>query len=169
MGDLIRSAVIYALVVALLIGVFKLLKMHERITIDPNDQSMDAQEYPNGGYRIKAGPPRAEEYKAGETCDVVAYWIPGSPDTDRVARVLALPGEKVEMERKTPGDQKSPVVVKVNGKPVLRFNIDNMAWRFPEIVVPRGCLFLLADKPSVGQDSMKAGPVPYYCIRGKLN
>ena len=169
MGDVIRSAIIYLLVVALIIGFFKLLKMHERVTLEPNDHYMDELEYSSGNYRIKTGQMKAEDYKAGDAGDVVAYWVPGKPDTSRVARVLALPGERVEIERKNPADSKSLTVVKVNGTPLLRFKIDHSEWRFPEIVVPRGCLFLLADKPSLGEDSMQVGPVPYFCVRGRVN
>jgi len=169
MGDVIRSAIIYLLVVALVIGFFKLLKMHERVTLEPNDHYMDETEYPNGGYRIKTGQMKAEDYKAGDAGDVVAYWVPGRPDTSRIARVLALPGERVEIERKNPADPKSQTVVKVNGKPSLRFKIDQTEWRFPEIVVPRGCLFLLTDRPSQAEDSMTVGPVPYFCVRGRVN
>jgi len=169
MGDLVRSVIMYAVVLALIIGVFKLFKMHERATIDPNDHSMEVVEFPSGGYQLNSAPLKAEDYKGGEGGDVVAYFVPGKPETERVARVLALPGEKVAVEWRKPPEPSSPTVVKVNGKVCSRFRTDSAEWHFTEIVVPRGCLFLMADRPSEGEDSLKVGPVPSYCIRGKLN
>jgi signal peptidase I len=169
MRDMIRSVLIYVVAIALIIGVFKLLKMYERVVIDTNDHSMEMIEYPCGTYRLSTAALKAEDYKAGDNGDVVAYFVPGKPDTQRVARVVALPGDKLTIERVKASDPTSPLLVKVNGKPSNRFKPDFPEWHFPEIVVPRGCLFLMADKPSEGDDSLRVGPVPFYCIRGKLN
>ena len=169
MGNLVRSVILYAVVIALIVGVLKLLKTHERATIDPNDHSMEAIEFPNGVYKVNSAALKAEDYKAGDGGDVVSYYVPGKPDAPpRVARVLALPGERVAVERRKATDPNSPLVVKVNGSPSNLRRTDSTDWHFQEIVVPRGCLFLMADKPSEGEDSLRVGPVPFYCIRGKL-
>jgi signal peptidase I len=168
MGNLIRSVIMYVVVIALIVAVLKLLKMHERAVIDPTDHSMETIEYPNGTYKVDSSALKAEDYKAGDGGDVVSYFVPGKPGAQHVARVVALPGEKVAIERTKSTVANAPLVVKVNGKASNLFRPDSMEWHFPEIVVPRGCLFLMADKPSEGEDSLRVGPVPYYCIRGKL-
>jgi len=169
MGDLVRSVILYAVVIALVIGIFKLLKARDRATIEAFDHSMGVVEFPSGGYGLNSEALKAEDYMAGERGDVVAYSIPGKLGAQRVARVVALPGERVALERSKESDPNSPVVVKVNGQVSGRFKTDSTVWHFPEVVVPRGCLFLMADSPLDGEDSLKVGPVPFYCIRGKLN
>ncbi|MGD0091961.1 MAG: S26 family signal peptidase [Planctomycetota bacterium] len=170
MGDKIRAVLLYAVAILLIVGVFKLLKLYERVPIDANDHSMEPIEYPPGrSFGLTTSALKAEDYKGGDNGDVVAYFVPGKTELQRVARVLALPGEKVTIERLKPADPTSPVLVKVNGVPTNRFKPDQPEWHFPEIMVPRGCLFLMSDKPSEGEDSLKVGPVPFYCIRGKLN
>lgn len=169
MGDLVRSIILYVVVLALIIVVFKLLKMHERATLDPNDHSMESVEFPCGVYKVNSAALKVEDYKAGEGGDVVAYYLPDKPQVQHFARVLALPGDKVAIELRKIPDPTSPMLVKVNGRASNFFRTYSKEWHFPEIVVPRGCLFLMSDKPPEGEDSLRVGPVPFYCIRGKVN
>jgi signal peptidase I len=168
MRDMVRSFITYAVVIALIIGVFKLLKVRELVTIDTNDHSMEP-EYARGDYKLDTRALSAGQYKSGDTGDVVAYALPGKPETVRVARVVAVPGETVALERQRESDPNSRIEVKVNGKVCGRFRLETPQWHFPPIVVPRGCLFLVADRPQEAEDSLRVGPVPFYCIRGKLN
>lgn len=164
MMDLIRSIVIYALVVVLIIGLAWLYKRSDSVTIEPTDHSLDTSGFTNGGYRIQP----ADEYKGGDGGDAVAYWVPGMPGTARVAKVLAIGGDKLEFERKNPADAKAGLVIRINGKLERGFSTDSQE-RFPELVVPRGCLYLLTDKSAQSQDSVMVGPVPLYCVRGKVS
>lgn len=168
MGSIIRSIIIYIVVMAVIIGVFKLLKMYKQVTIDPNDHSISEIEFPNGSYSLHTEARQATDYKSGENGSVVAYYVPGKPGEQHVARVVALPGEKVAVERRLAADPMSPLLVKVNGVVSPLFKTDTVEFHFPDIVVPRGCLFLMADRTTEGTDSLKMGPVPFYCIRGRL-
>jgi signal peptidase I len=167
-SDLIRSIIVFALVVALIVGVEQLYKFTGiRATVDANDASMAPSGFGAGGHRVRRDVNNASGFKGGEGGDVIAYWVPTKPDTHRVAHVLAVEGDRVEIERKNPSEPKSAVQVKVNGQLTL-YKIDATDWRFPEIRVPRGCVFVLADTPSQAQDSMTVGPIPFYCIMGKV-
>ena len=163
MGDLIRSIIGYALTIALIIGGFKLYKAQDKAYIDPNDHSMKPDEYSTGSHSLNTSPLSIEDYKQG---DVVAFKLFVKPDEHRVARVVALEGQRVEVVNKQ---------VKVDGK-TTAFKVDIGDWAFPEIRVPRGCVFLISDvtsfwsttDPGIG-DSMRIGPVPYFNLLGKLN
>ncbi|MCY3022571.1 MAG: signal peptidase I [Planctomycetota bacterium] len=168
MWDMVRSVIGYVVVLALIVGAGKFYKTQTKAIIDPNDHSMEALEYPNGSYRLNIKLTKVEDLKGGETPDVVAYWVPGKAGVHRVARVVAIAGETIELERKSAAEGKG-VVVKVNNVPMPRFKLDYSEWRFPKITVPRGCVFLLADTPSNAEDSMTVGPVPFSTIMGKLN
>jgi signal peptidase I len=155
-NDLIRSAIGYAVVIAIIIGVAKLYKSQTKVVIDANDHSMRPEEYPYGSYSLKTDILKASDYQPG---DVVAYYVPGKP-AERVGRVVALEGQTIEGE----GSKNA----RVNGQ-TTAFKIDNKDWFIPEIRVPRGCLYIMHDKPYQGEDSIQVGPIPYYNIKGKLN
>ena len=75
-----------------------------------------------------------------------------------IARVVAFPGERVEVIAGT---------LKVDGSvyPHTRFQLSRAA-SVPEIVIPRGRLYLLCETP--GPDSIKYGPVQRSRIVGKI-
>jgi signal peptidase I len=168
-GNLIRTALAYAVVVAGIMGAAWLFKGHLRAYVDPTDGSMDVGQYPPGNYTLQSLCTKAEDFKGGDGGDVVAYWVPGKPEGHRVARVIGVAGDKISIERQKPGDTSSLLVVNVNGKVLSKFSFERDEMLFPEITVPRGCLFLMADKPIQAADSLTIGPVPLYCILGKVN
>jgi signal peptidase I len=155
-NDLIRSAIGYALVVAIIVGVAKLYKSQSKVVIDPNDHSMRPEEYPYGSYGLNTHVLKATDYNVG---DVVAYYVP-EKNTERVGRVVAREGQLVEAEN---GKN-----ARVDGQ-TTNFKLDHKDMSIPEVRVPRGCLFIMHDKPSQGEDSVQVGPIPYYSIKGKLN
>lgn len=163
MGDLVRSIIGYAITIALIIGGFRLYKLQDKAYIDPNDHSMKPEEYGVGGHALTTTGLSIDDYKQG---DVVAFKLFAKPDEHRVARVVAVEGQRVEVVNKQ---------VKVEGK-TTAFKVDIPDWAFPEMRVPRGCVFLISDvssfwsttEPGVG-DSMRIGPVPFYNLLGKLN
>lgn len=161
MGDLVRSAVGYAVAVAMIVGGFKFYKMQLKAEIDANDATMNPDEYPYGSYSLNREARGAEQLATG---DVIAIYQPASKPVDhRVTRVVAVEGQKIEI---------TPKLVKVDGKPTtLMADGQSVA----EFRVPRGCVFVLSDKsivfssfePGIG-DSMRIGPVPFYHFMGKI-
>ena len=77
-------------------------------------------------------------------------------DEPQVGRVLALAGQKVEVKN----DE-----VKIDGAPYINPGIRFKVSRFdvPELVVPRGCVFVVCDQRSKGAscevDSRRFGPI----------
>jgi len=162
-GDIIRSAIGYAITIGLIVGGFYFYKIQLKATIDPNDQSMRPEEYPYGNYAVNNKGISIADYKAG---DVVAFYLSAKPDQHRVGRVVAVEGQRVEVSMPNK-------LVKVDGK-ATTYKLENADMYFPEWRVPRGCVFVLSDKPAVWTeagigDSTKVGPVPYYNLLGKLN
>jgi signal peptidase I len=162
-GDLIRSIIGYAITIALIVGGFKFYKYQAKATIDANDQSMKAEEYPYGNYAVNNRGLSISDYRVG---DVVAYYLSAKPAEHRVARIVAVEGQKVEVSQTTK-------LVKVDGK-ATTYKLDGADVSFQDWRVPRGCVFVLSDKPGFWQepgigDSTKVGPVPYYNLLGKLN
>ena len=153
MWDLVRSVIMYVFVLALIVGIFKLIKTQTKVTIDNNDHTMEPI-YTGGGQSIDTSVNKVSDLKPN---DCVAYAVPGKPDTDRVAQVVAIEGQRVEVTNK----------VTVDGKDTP-FTVDNRAWTFPETKVPCGCVFVLAVKSNESDDSMHVGPIPFFCIKGRL-
>ncbi len=96
-----------------------------------------------------------------ERGDVVVFHYPRNPEQSYIKRVIALPGDRLRIERG---------VVWLNGKPqVERYvpeeyqDIDSME----EITVPEGSYFVMGDHRCVSWDSRKFGPVDRSLIYGK--
>jgi signal peptidase I len=142
-----------AVAIAVIIGVFKLYKYHDSVTIDPTNYGMDQTVYPPGTYRVDVYATDPKQLKAG---DVVAYYIPGQHVEVRVARVAAIEGQHVEFT----GEQ-----VLIDGKQT-KFLAETI--KFPEIVVPRGTVYVMLDQPRNGNDSSRLGPLHSYEIYGRL-
>ncbi|MCW8131470.1 MAG: hypothetical protein KIS92_14065 [Planctomycetota bacterium] len=156
MRDLIYTALGYVLMLAAIIGVFKLFKSHHRAVIEANDHSMEP-EYRNGSHSIDSSVRRVSDL----TLDTaVAYYLPGQPDQYRVAWVVAKEGQRVKLVFAN-GQGK----IFVDGQPsqakVLGFTINS-----PEFIVPRGCVYVVASAPE--NDSLNFGPLPMRNIRGSF-
>jgi signal peptidase I len=152
---MISAALKYALAVVVILLPFWFFKGRTHVTIDSSDSSMQTSGYSEGTYGLDSTPLRSKDLKQG---DVIAYRPPKEPDHWRVGRVLAVEGARVEVGAKG---------AKVNGT-VVRENIDLGNWSFPEIKIPRGCVFVLADMPRLGLDSMQLGPIPFSHVAGRL-
>jgi len=147
--EIIHTVVKVLLACAIIVLCFWLFKHHGRASIESNDKSMDALNFPEGGYGFTA----TNTYKSG---DFVAYRISSDANL-HIARVIGVEGNRVQVTSKD---------VLVNGAP-LGVQIQTRAWTIPETKVPRGCAYILADDPS-GTDSKQFGPVPYASIAGTV-
>ena len=107
--------------------------------------------------------------------DVVVFRFPEDPRRDFIKRVVALPGETVEIRDKR---------VFVDGEPLSEpyaFHADDAIWpddpaipddhrlrdQFPELRVPEGTYFVLGDNRDDSNDSRFWGPVPDALIEGR--
>jgi hypothetical protein len=142
------------LAVVVIIGVGKLFKFREKVTIDATDQSIDQIQYPSGGYFVNTS---ANTAALVQQNDVVAFWVAGQPEP-KVARVAAVEGQTIEF---------TGTAVLVNGAP-SKFTPGYPPQKWPPVKVPHGCMYLICDKPMFGKDSTTLGPIPSYAIYGKL-
>lgn len=91
--------------------------------------------------------------------DVVVFRNPGNPREDYIKRVVAVPGDRVEMRlgRLYVNDQPAPEPY------VLR---DGISTYGPELIPP-GYIFVLGDNRANSRDSRFFGPVPISLVRGR--
>lgn len=96
-----------------------------------------------------------------ERGDVVVFWYPHDPSVSFIKRVIAMPGERVEIRQGT---------VFVNGtelkEPYLRAEFADDA-SMPPTEVKRGYYFVLGDHRNQSNDSRAWGEVPEKYIYGK--
>ena len=156
MKELIHYVLRFILMVAIIITCFRLYKNGTKITLNTNDHSMDPKAYtPGDSYKINTSFLKLDQFKKG---DVVAYGVPNQSDQRRIARVVALQGQIVEVKAKG---------LWVDGEAVsYAFEKEQ---RLPPFRIPRGCIFVLADIPNTGLDSLQLGPLPVYALIGKLD
>ena len=92
--------------------------------------------------------------------DVIVFKAPDQPELDRIKRVIALPGETVEVKRDG--------TVYVNGdllaEPYISSNVNGPSgtWQVPE-----DQYFVMGDNRAVSFDSRSGGPIPRDNIIGK--
>ncbi len=96
-----------------------------------------------------------------ERGDVVVFHYPGDPEKSYIKRVIALPGDRLEIDRG---------IVWVNGKPQVENYVpaeyrDNRS--YAEIVIPTDTYFMMGDHRSISSDSREFGPVARSLIYGK--
>jgi signal peptidase I len=112
-------------------------------------------------------------FRAVQRGDVVVFRYPEDPDIDFVKRVIALPGETIEIRDKVvhidgrPLDEaytifRDPVVVP--DKPMLPRRARD---QFGPFEVPRGSYFVMGDNRDNSRDSRFWGPVPAGMIKGR--
>lgn len=108
-----------------------------------------------------AGPPQAGLHPFGspERGDVVVFRYPLEPSRDFIKRIVALPGETIEIR----GGR-----VLVDGRSVPEpYPLDPGTYDWPVTVVPPGHYFVLGDNRDNSSDSHIWGPVPFDNIVGK--
>jgi signal peptidase I len=96
-----------------------------------------------------------------ERGDMVVFWFPLDTTKSYIKRVIALPGDSVEIDRG---------MVSVNGKPLAEDYVpaeyrDHMSYR--KTTIPPGNYFVLGDHRSSSNDSRAWGPVERKYIYGK--
>jgi signal peptidase I len=91
--------------------------------------------------------------------DVVVFEPPNRPAEDYVKRVIALPGETVEIKRGQ---------ILINGQPLEEpFHPNTGTYSMPPRVVPEGQVFVLGDNRNNSNDSHNWGPLPVENIVGR--
>jgi len=155
MGEAIQLVIRAVVVSAIVLLCCYLWKHKTRASIEYTDKSMDATVFPEGGYSVNTAIFKVSDVKPG---DFVAYKIPKDPATVRIGRVIGTEGMRVEV---------TPKEVKANGIPLTK-KIENGTWTMPEIKVPRGCLYILADNTTVSIDSKLMGPIPFHFVLGTV-
>jgi signal peptidase I len=98
------------------------------------------------------------EPKPGE---VVVLDDPINPSRQLIKRVIAVPGETIEIKQ----DQ-----VYINGKPLAEDYINRELLRgesYPATVVPPGRVFVMGDNRGASFDSRRMGPIPIQNLEGK--
>jgi signal peptidase I len=93
--------------------------------------------------------------------DVVVFHYPRDPEKSYIKRVIALPGDRIAIERGQ---------VYLNGKPLPEPYVPE-AYRdtrsLAEMVVPEDTYFMMGDHRSISSDSREFGPVDRDLIYGK--
>jgi signal peptidase I len=96
-----------------------------------------------------------------ERGDVVVFHYPRDPEKSYIKRVIALPGDRIEIDRGQ---------VFVNGN-LMRENYVPLMYRdtrsMAEMVVPPETYFMMGDHRSISSDSREFGPVDRSLIYGK--
>lgn len=155
MNELIRSVGKIVVVCAIVIGCFWLFKHRTRASIEQGDKSMDPSVFPEGGYSVDTSSETINAIKSG---DYVAFRLPNDASAVRIARVLGVAGNRVEITLKG---------VRVNGAE-MSGKFTTAQWTIPETKVPRGCAYLLTDDTFTGIDSRTLGPISFTSILGTV-
>jgi signal peptidase I len=91
--------------------------------------------------------------------DVVVFEPPNRPSEDYVKRIIALPGETVEIRNGQ---------VLINGQPLDQsYQPGTPSYTMPPRVVPEGQVFVLGDNRNNSNDSHNWGPLPIENIVGR--
>jgi signal peptidase I len=96
-----------------------------------------------------------------ERGDVVVFHYPLDPAKSYIKRVIAVPGDRLEIDRGT---------VWVNGKRQIEPYVPSEyrdARSYAETIVPEDCFFMMGDHRSISSDSREFGPVARSLIYGK--
>ena len=96
-----------------------------------------------------------------ERGDVVVFRYPRDPEKSYIKRVIAVPGDRLRIERGQ---------VWLNGKPQVEKYVPEEfedSRSMAEIVVPQDSYFMMGDHRSISSDSREFGPVDRDLIYGK--
>jgi signal peptidase I len=103
------------------------------------------------------------EYSSPKRGDIIVFVYPRDPKKDFIKRVMALPGERVQIIGRT---------IYINGKPIrdpwgVWSENDLLRGNFGPVTVPQGHYFVLGDNRDNSMDSRYWGFVPKSNILGK--
>ena len=105
--------------------------------------------------------------------DVIVFKYPKEPDRDFVKRVIGLPGDRLELHRKT---------IYINGQPLqepyTQFidppstsssppRVDDLREEYGPVTVPAGQYFMMGDNRDNSEDSRYWGFMPASYVKGK--
>ncbi len=93
--------------------------------------------------------------------DIVVFHYPRDPEKSYIKRVIALPGDRIRIDQGQ---------VWLNGKPLPEPYVPaeyRDTRSMAEMVVPKGCYFMMGDHRSISSDSREFGPVERSLIYGK--
>ena len=96
-----------------------------------------------------------------ERGDVVVFHYPRDPEKSYIKRVIAVPGDRFEIDRGT---------VWVNHRRQIESYVPDEyrdSRSYPEFVVPEEMYFMMGDHRSISSDSREFGPVARALIYGK--
>ena len=99
--------------------------------------------------------------EAIERGDIVVFHYPRDPEKSYVKRVIALPGDRLRIDRGQ---------VWLNGKPLPENYVPEQyrdSRSMDSMVVPEGYYFMMGDHRSISSDSREFGPVERSLIYGK--
>lgn len=96
-----------------------------------------------------------------ERGDIVVFRYPRDPDKSYIKRVIALPGDRIRIDRGT---------VYVNGKALSESYVPEQyrdSRSMESMVIPDDAYFMMGDHRSISSDSREFGPVERSLIYGK--
>lgn len=144
------EAVLPALVIVLVINVF--LAQATRVegqSMEPNLRSSQRLVIEKMSYRLR--PPRRG--------DIVVVRRPQRPADPLIKRVVALPGETIEIKEGR---------VYIEGTPLDERYLDQATWgAMPPKLVPEGHVFVMGDNRGSSNDSRVFGVVPFDDLVGR--
>ena len=162
MGELLKILRVYLFLGVLAVAgglVYWLFGAYAWRIMPEDDTTMVPLVGPGQLFRLDKRLPPPERLCRGE---VVAYQKDAAdPDSLRLGRVVALPGERVAIANGQ---------VRLNGEAMVDPTVSaKTEGSVPEILVPRGYLFLLVDARTEGiSDSRTFGPVSATRLLGKV-
>ncbi|MFH1023092.1 MAG: signal peptidase I [Planctomycetota bacterium] len=145
------------LVLAVLIGIALFFSRYELFQVPRADGAMEPFAKRGRWFLLTRVRDAGQSLRRG---DVVTYLDPMSSEDDmRMGRVVGLPGETVAVRNRS---------LFVGGSKMDESYLRDAAPEdFPEILVPRGRVFVLNDNRADVSDSRKYGPFPGVILRGR--
>ncbi len=162
MGELRKILRVYLFLGVLAVAgwlIYWLFSCYTWRNMPEDDATMAPLLKPGQLFRVDKRLPPPERMRRGEV--VVYQKDPADPESMRAGRVVALPGERVAI---------ADGQVRLNGEVMVDPTVSTRTeGSFPEILVPRGCLFLLVDaRAETFSDSRASGPVSATRLFGKV-
>jgi len=164
LGDHASSLVKCAIMIAAPVGIFVYATSYTTVHVPKADEGMRTNQA-LATVETFSVYPKIRQPKDLKTGDVVAFIAEasGKERTIRLARVMAVEGQKVSIKPQRKGPR-----VFVDGKRQDKWPKEiHGKTRFPEFVVPQGHVYVLFDNALLDGDSLTEGPLPWRRIVGK--
>ncbi|MCD4657046.1 MAG: signal peptidase I [Planctomycetes bacterium] len=160
MFEQVKKYLIYAIIFCVIIVFLVLNKNIGCARIDSNSPRIGSLKSDDVAYLDRVSLDD-DELTALEYSNVLLYRTPNSKRKHFIGRLVGKPGDRINI--------KKGKLIR-NGEKVFEKYIDSdMKFDLPEIFVPRGTVYLLADRRLVDKnDSRKFGPISILNILGKV-